>query len=789
VTALLARAAAVAELHGRLGAHRKALRDLPELKSNFAIAERETQRLVKELRAEGPHSERGPAPLTRAQQRLLQELAGREQTVLSRADAAALATKRAEAELKVARENLAALGNGPDGSALRRAAATVQKEGDLEREVSRAESAHAAAETAAAKQLRKLQPGVETLTECEALALPSPETAARFEKEWEESAQSRRALMERLRETREGIARSRRTLDELLLGGAIPSEAELAEARAERDRLWRILRDRWPQAGAADFETYAESVAKADALADALRRDADRVARKAHLELQLSQDETQGEALAAELEAHERAFAKLQSEWQAAWAPLNPLPPREMTAWRREHARLLEQIESVRDHVARHEELRARVRAHRETLSAQLAAHGVNGSSGNESLAALLDHATNQAEQLDHTARQRATLAGEIGKLAVRLETARAEQEQAEAGIAKWREEWRAALRSVSWPETAVPTEATALIACSTELQARAAEAESLRARIESIETEAAAFTAETAALCAELAPELASHPAEEAVLQLHARVTTVQARRAKLDDLEERLQAEAASAELNDFLHELEALDPDALAAQIAENEAEIERREAERAIHEQRVGQETVVVTTMDGNARAIEVADRAQTVLAQIEEQSERYIRLRLGAAILRREIERYRAENQDPLLRRAGEFFNKLTLGSFASITTDFDANDNPVLKGVRAAGEEVGVEGMSEGTRDQLFLALQLASVEKFIATAEPMPFVVDDVLVAFDQEREAAVLSVLAELSRKTQVIIFTHHAHLVELAERNLGGDVLRVHRLGGRG
>ncbi len=41
-------------------------------------------------------------------------------------------------------------------------------------------------------------------------------------------------------------------------------------------------------------------------------------------------------------------------------------------------------------------------------------------------------------------------------------------------------------------------------------------------------------------------------------------------------------------------------------------------------------------------------------------------------------------------------------------------------------------------------------------------------------------------LAVLAELSRKTQVICFTHHARLVALAEDAVDGGVLHVHSLG---
>ncbi|MCP4396425.1 MAG: hypothetical protein GY801_03805, partial [bacterium] len=85
--------------------------------------------------------------------------------------------------------------------------------------------------------------------------------------------------------------------------------------------------------------------------------------------------------------------------------------------------------------------------------------------------------------------------------------------------------------------------------------------------------------------------------------------------------------------------------------------------------------------------------------------------------------------------------------------------------------IRPDGEHVHVEGMSNGTRDQLYLALRLASLEKYMENSEPMPFIVDDILVDFDDERSEAALKALADLSRKTQVILFTHHSRVVEQA------------------
>ena len=48
-----------------------------------------------------------------------------------------------------------------------------------------------------------------------------------------------------------------------------------------------------------------------------------------------------------------------------------------------------------------------------------------------------------------------------------------------------------------------------------------------------------------------------------------------------------------------------------------------------------------------------------------------------------------------------------------------------------------------------------------------------MPFIVDDVLVDFDDQRSVAALQTLAELAGLTQVVLFTHHARLVEQAQQ----------------
>jgi uncharacterized protein YhaN len=73
--------------------------------------------------------------------------------------------------------------------------------------------------------------------------------------------------------------------------------------------------------------------------------------------------------------------------------------------------------------------------------------------------------------------------------------------------------------------------------------------------------------------------------------------------------------------------------------------------------------------------------------------------------------------------------------------------------------------------MSDGTRDQLFLAFRLASVEHYCRNADPLPFIADDLLVHFDDDRTAETLDLLAEFGRITQVLLFTHHRSVRDAA------------------
>jgi uncharacterized protein YhaN len=186
------------------------------------------------------------------------------------------------------------------------------------------------------------------------------------------------------------------------------------------------------------------------------------------------------------------------------------------------------------------------------------------------------------------------------------------------------------------------------------------------------------------------------------------------------------------------------------------------------------------------MDGSARAAMLAEDTQTILGSLEKNVEDYVRFKMAAAVLNQSIERFRDKHQSPVLKKASSYFSKITNGSFEGIRAEFDDSGNPMIAGVRGDDKTiVHVKGMSEGTTDQLYLCLRLAGLETYLENNAPIPFIVDDILIKFDNTRAKATLEALADLSAKTQIIFFTHNRHLVDLAEKYIDDSILITHFL----
>jgi uncharacterized protein YhaN len=597
-------------------------------------------------------------------------------------------------------------------------------------------------------------------------------------------------------------------------------------------------------------DAYELAVGLADELADRLRREADRVAKKATLIANRETHKRQIERLRDQLRTAEIELAKVNEAWAAVWGKIevSPMSPREMRAWAQNQSTLAKEVSAIIDREAKAEQLNSLIATLRSELTTSLESLGEPLADTRDTLADLLERSQEVVNNVDKITADGQRLAYDLKQREDELREAELEAKTLQGRLLQWRTDWNLALGPLGLDDRASPAQAKAVLQELDELFGKLRDAEGYDRRIRTIDRDAEGFSGKVRSLAERVARDLLEVPVEQAAGELNARLThartletqqqslrerelweqqklqgardriseihaqlvamclearcenyenlplaeqrSAQRQRIeeKLEELEEQLRRLSGGASLKDFVDEALMVDPDGIDPALDRLADEITKLGLQKSELDQRIGSERTELRKMDGSAKAAELAEDAQGLLARLESDAEQYVRLRLASEILSRAVESYRERHQGPIMRRSSELFAHLTSGWFEGLRLEFNEKGDAILVGVRPGGKEiVGVEGMSDGTTDQLYLAVRLASLETYLENNEPLPFIVDDILIKFDDDRATAALQALAELSKRTQVIFFTHHRRLVELAQAHISGGVLFTHTLGG--
>ncbi len=860
---ILEQSETIEDLHARLGSHRKAMQDRPQLETENRLLLTDAESLLKDMRPDIALVDMDVLRPAFAKRERITELGNQNSVLVLRVKQAKnrlIETEKRLTEACKAHQKFPVIDVNTDVSpdALRRTITTARKLGDLDNTVQSGCRDFSALQEQCTVDLARLTLWSGSLENIPGIPVPNQESITQFEKAYDELDKRIQRLREKQEEMSEALHKASQRLDEIQRAGTVPTEEELIGIRAEREQAWQLLRRQWLEGEDVNTEAVAIDTQRAlpdafeyrvigaDELADRLRREADHVHTKARLLADQNAAKQRAKEIVQQLEGFASKKKQIDTDWEALWAccEIQPRTPREMRLW-------LSDLEKLRNQIAQLRTLQQQVSGLEQTrdtqiqrLKQQLQSLG-NKSPDSKSLEAMLLESEEVWDEIDKRNRQQTALVEEIKTLEHEQKSVRAESQSANSEFDEWKAQWKTVVAKIGLNGDASPSEAASVIDKLRELFTKQNEAEKLQIRLQAIDKDAASFSAQVVGVVTKLAPEFSKLSAEEAVMQLNALLSdsrtrqshhqqieelrqqaqqdvqdseaTIQTMSARLEalcieakrdnhtELEEaerrsaeylRLKAEIGNAEqelldagegVSLAVLEMEAKDIelDTLSGQINALTNKIdEELEPKRTALAENKGREEKEVELMDGSDHAATLANQGQSVLASIRSNAERYVRLKLAARILRDEIERYRKENQGPLIKRASEHFNSLTQGSVERLKTDFTDNDEPVLVGIRSNGDQVHVAGMSSGTRDQLYLALRLAILEKYMESSEPMPFIVDDILIHFDDDRSKATLGVLAELAKKTQIILFTHHSRLVEQA-RDLVGGVAVMHEL----
>ncbi|MBV1863659.1 MAG: AAA family ATPase [Rhodobacteraceae bacterium] len=237
-------------------------------------------------------------------------------------------------------------------------------------------------------------------------------------------------------------------------------------------------------------------------------------------------------------------------------------------------------------------------------------------------------------------------------------------------------------------------------------------------------------------------------------------------------DDCTEELCTLLQIATAKEALELLDGLDPSVLQAEAQTLKAERDMlREKQQEAHAAYM-ESTRLVAAVGGDNSVARLAEQRQTLLAEMEDGARTHLRKRLGVLAVDQALRRYRDTHRSGMMERASEAFRVMSQNQYTGLTAQPDGA-REILVALASEGGSKQAAQLSDGTRAQLYLALRIAGYHEFVDNKGPVPFIADDIMESFDDERTAEALGLLAKMSNAGQVIYLTHHAHVCETAKR----------------
>ena len=753
--------------------------------------------------------------------------------------AAELAERTKHSEIKTLATQLNDLQIGEIKPALHAALVNAKSFGDTEIAIQKLQATQLKAKTALEGLLVELGQWSKPLLELMALQPPSQEKVNRLIQERQTIIADRKADLLRLNNKTAEIARIELQIAQFNELHHPTTLDAVIEARSERDALWGVIKTGEIDLQ-REGHAFEEKMVHADKVADRRLEDVEEATELQSLNHLFEREKQSLLTIQGQFSQLEVDLQLFDDRWEqeAVSMGLAGIPLEDIGAWILKRERALSAGIAYQDAQNEFDSISRSIAESRLNLAKALQESGLPVAD-TDSLSVLYIQAEQHVQAIDSAKIRHETLSAQLLAAQSLATTLKQTTEDAKAEEGRWSQAWSTSLVKTGLsPDSDCGTVEGAL-----ELIDQIAEKlEKMRQiqveRIDTMNADLQEFSAEANRLAIIIAPELNDQSAEQISQTFAKRLTNARESFTESSRLKEALHLansqvleakesiQTATASLKPLM-EKSGVDTTALL-----NEA-IGRSDEQRRINSELVDAKTTLLNGGDGLTRMhieaeIDAADliqlaaelahindeiadavqqqttlsadhanasralseiggsdaatqaeaQRQEAMAQMSDIAERYVKVFTAGRLLRWSIDRYREEKQGPLLQRAGAIFSTLTSGSFSKLIVDFE-REPMVLEGLRLDGKLVGISGLSDGTRDQLYLALRLAALEMHLEQAMSLPFIADDLFINYDDVRSKAGFEALRALSEQTQVIFLSHHDHLVPTVQEVFGKQV----------
>jgi uncharacterized protein YhaN len=171
--------------------------------------------------------------------------------------------------------------------------------------------------------------------------------------------------------------------------------------------------------------------------------------------------------------------------------------------------------------------------------------------------------------------------------------------------------------------------------------------------------------------------------------------------------------------------------------------------------------LGEKRNEIKRIEGESELAQVMTELETEKQKLNNAYRDWLSGKIALKILGDVKTKYEKEQQPEVIKNSSTYFAKITRDRYKRISVSLDEKAVIIFDSGEATKK---IEQLSRGTKEQLLISLRLGFIEEYEKQAEPLPIIVDEVLVNFDPYRARQTAEILREFGKNRQILIFTCH-------------------------
>ena len=182
--------------------------------------------------------------------------------------------------------------------------------------------------------------------------------------------------------------------------------------------------------------------------------------------------------------------------------------------------------------------------------------------------------------------------------------------------------------------------------------------------------------------------------------------------------------------------------------------------------------IGKLTSDLEKMAQNEQLGELLFTRQTLQAELADLTKQWATRVICRHLMSQTRDIYERDRQPKVVQEATRFINTMTAMPYRLVMPVGKDDDVEVEDDTTFRKSEIG---WSSGLADQVYLSMRLACAQDFAENAEPLPLILDDVLLTFDPGRQLGAAKVVLDLAQRHQILMFTCQPGVKEITQRAL--------------